>query len=149
MKQENAFSAYCAGAIERVREITAEFIEWNGPADVASRALSELKFHEDTLRRGFKFRKRHGPELGMADSDAYFSEKVVGMMSFAAMSIDQSQRGGYSADKIVENVDHYSYLVARMVVAAWTGRSRRPATDKAIRSASFEHSDALKRLVDR
>jgi hypothetical protein len=46
-------------------------------------------------------------------------------------------------------VNHYSYLVAQLVAAEWVGRSARPATEKAVKGASFQNEEALRRLANR
>ena len=149
MKSANGFSLVAQRANERIRQIARDALGGNAVGDAKHRLLEELLFHEETLKQAFRFRKENGPSLGDADSDAYFSEKLTAEVSFVQMAIDPSQRGGYATEKIIENVDHYSYLVARLVAAKWGSRAEKPATDLAIRDSSFDNREALARLASR
>ena len=149
MAHGNAFSAVASDALRRVRDIVDRFVGHEVPVEARERLLDELKLHETTLARAFRFRQRNGPPLGPADTEAYFSEKLAALSSFARMALTPEARGGFGSEEIVEGVSHYSYLVARLVAARWESRSRRPAADRIIRETAFEHREALARLADR
>ncbi len=104
---------------------------------------------EQTLEAAFEYRKAWGPKLGPADSGNYFREKLNGFINFTRLALVPRERGNYTAQKIIENVDHYSYLVAKLVAAEWGSRARKPVSDKTIRKSSFENRDVLQRLADR
>lgn len=145
MRITNAFSTVSSSVIARVRNIAEEFVAVNLPAEARSALLDELNQHEKSLLAAFDYRKKHGPERGGADSDVYFKENLGGMISFVRLAVDPATRGGYTPGKIVENVDHYAYLVARLLVAEWKGSSSR----KVLKGASIDNSEALKRLANR
>lgn len=145
----NQFSPVATDSIARIRDIAKRFSDHDLPVEAIDRLLSEVSLHEVTLRKSFEFRKDHGPRLTNADTDAKFSEKLAGLTSFARMAIDKGLRVDYERSKINENIDHYSFFVAKLTCAEWHPRSRRPVSEKAIRDASVEYSDALKRLANR
>lgn len=149
MRSLNEFSSVAGSSIERVQDIGVIFASLRLPEEAKKRIEAELKCHEDTLIAAFEFRKSNGPELGPADSQGYFREKLRSMMSFARLVVRHEERDGYSAEKINDNISHYSYLVAKLVAAEWTSKARRPRTDKTIRESSFDNRDALSRLVNR
>ena len=150
MKSRNEYSVVSERAIKRVLEIVDDALGLELPSFVKSRWLDELKFQKATLEKAFAFRKSHGPRMSIADSDAYFSEKLGNMISFAEMAVDpELHGGGYSQQKISESVHHYSFLVSKLVVAKFQSRSSRPASDRAIKEASYDNRDALERLVNR
>lgn len=150
MKNRNGFSSVAGGAIERIRYIADDALSSENSGSARKRLLEELCFHEETLRRAFDFRKENGPVMSAADSDSYFSEKLCGMISFAKMAVDPTENDvGYLPGKIADNVDHYSYLVAKLVAADWKSRSGRPASDRTIKESSFDNREAMKRLVNR
>ena len=147
--KSNTYSPLAESAIDRVRQITNETVTSSLAPECRKRFLEELKFHGDTLKSAFEYRKLHGPERSMADSDAYFREKLGALLSFAQMAVDPALREDYSPLKIVDNVSHYSYLVAKLTATSVRSTTTRPATEKALSESSYEHHDALKRLVNR
>ncbi|AXX98336.1 hypothetical protein [Profundibacter amoris] len=150
MRQQNGYSLVAERAIERVRQIADDATRENLSVAARDRLIQELGFHRETLEQAFSFRKQHGPAMSMADSDTYFSEKLGGMISFAEMAVEPERHGGnYSKDKTLDNIGHYSYLVARLVAANWNSISRRPKSDKTLKESSFEHREAMERLVNR
>ena len=149
MERTSEFAPIAAAAIDRVQVLALNLLHFDLPKQAQDRALEELEFHAETLRRSFSYRKEFGPPLGSADSDAYFSEKLTGMIEFARMAICPALRGGYDSNRIAENVQHYSYLVSDLVAAPWKSRSKRPASDRILKRASSEYRDALQRLADR
>ena len=150
MKNQNGYSLIAGRAISRVRQIVDDVMNRESAPEVKDRLLEELKFHKNTLDLAFEFRKSHGPEKSVADTDVYFREKLGSMLSFAEMAIDPNMHGGgYSKEKISDNVSHYSHSVAKLVVADWISQSMRPVSDISIKDSSFENRDALKRLVSR
>jgi hypothetical protein len=149
LSNSNAFSIVASDAVARLRELSTTFVESELPEEALSCLLEEMAALEKTLEAAFEYRKVWGPKLGQADSSAYFREKLTGFLSFVRMAIVPRERGNYTAQKIIENVDHYSYLVAELVSAEWGSRARKPVSDKAIRKSSFENRDVLQRLADR
>lgn len=114
-KSRNA--THLKGVIERIKIITNDCIEADLPDYARDRLAGEIDFHEKTLAAGFEDRKRTGPEITAADSDAYFGEKLAGLSIFARMAVKPDEREGYGPEKIKENVDHYAYLVSGLVAA--------------------------------
>ena len=150
MARRNGFSRVSERAIQRILQIVSDVSEEEPCESAHNRLLEEIRFHKETLKTAFEFRKSHGPELSIADSDNYFSEKLGGFISFAEMAVDPSLHGGnYSSEKIEDNVNHYSYLVAKLVAANWFSRATRPVSDMSLKESSFENRDALERLVNR
>lgn len=149
MPQANDFSRVATDSIARLRDIVERFSTSPLPDEASRRLLAEIRQHEETLQAAFCYRKANGPALGGADSDAYFSEKLGALVDFVRMSVDPTLRGGFTPSEISENVAHYSYLVARLVVADWASRSRRPVSDKTLKESGFEHREALLRLASR
>lgn len=149
MTLKNKFSPVSGDSIERIKIISFTFLNQNIPVPARDRLIKELAFHEETLRAAFDFRKENGPALSIADSDSYFSEKLSGMLSFAEMAVDPAKREAYPTKQIVENINHYSYIVAKLVAADWTSTASRPASDLAIKNSSFDNREALTRLVNR
>ena len=150
MKEQNGYSLVAERAIERVSQIADDATRGNLSSAAKNRLIQELDFHRETLMKAFSYRKQHGPAMSMADSDTYFSEKLGEMISFAEMAVDPGRHsGGYSKDTTIDNIRHYSYLVARLVAANWNSISRRPKSDKTLKEASFENREALARLLNR
>ncbi|HHB83755.1 MAG TPA: hypothetical protein ENK61_09855 [Devosia sp.] len=150
MRKQNDFSILARHAIDSVREIVAVSLDFEFSDIIQNRLLEEIRFHKETLERAFEFRKTNGPKGDIVDSDVYFREKLGSMISFAEMGVDANQHGGgYSPDKISENVEYYSFLVAKLVVAKWESHSKRPVTDIVLKESSFDNREALQRLVNR
>lgn len=116
-KSRNA--AHLKDVIERVKDITASFADADLPDYARDRLSEELVLHRRTLELAFEDRREHGPEMSVADSDAYFAEKLSGMIEFAKMAVKPEIREGYDSEKIKENVDHFAYLVSGLVAADW------------------------------
>lgn len=98
-------------ALNRITQIADDCCESDLSAASVKRFIAEIDFHKNTMKMAFEDRKKNGPELGPADSDSYFSEKLTGLTSFADMAVDVGRREGYQPEKITENVAHYGYLV--------------------------------------
>ena len=101
---KNGFSPLTESAIDRIIQIAQENADADLLTTIRQRYSEELKFHEETLRRAFEYRKQKGPRLGPADSDAYFGEKLTALISFADMAINPELRENYTALKLVDNV---------------------------------------------
>lgn len=149
MSHSNDYSVLALPAIKRLQDISKLKLT-QVPSEVFSRLNEEIKFHEETLEFAFKYRTTHGPRLGQADSEVYFREKLSSLITFTEMAVDPLAHGGnYSKEKVIDNVNHYSHLVSKLVAVSWSSLSSKPASDKAIKDSAFENYDALKRLVDR
>lgn len=101
--------------LERLKTIAEKY--WDEelhPKEIDGLTL-EVAQHEANLRSLFEVRKQEGPSLGPADTDAYFSEKLVGVTSFVSMAYDPDERGEYSRNKATENIEHYAGLVQRLL----------------------------------
>ncbi|RYG93175.1 hypothetical protein EU803_03475 [Loktanella sp. IMCC34160] len=149
MRKENEYSPVAQSTLERLRDLASELLNAKIAPEARDRIAAELDLHEATLNDAFAYRQKHGPELGAADSLGYFREKLCGAMSFVRMAVGIDERGGYSDEKIIDNIDHYSFLVSRLLAVNWSSRSARPKTDRVIRESSFDNREALQRLVDR
>ena len=149
MSRKNQFSPVARDCIERVRDLAEQFNRRKLPMEARKRVLLELELHQSTLQEAFHYRRKHGPTLGGADSENYFNEKLGGMMEFARMAVSPQERGGYTPEKIIENLSHFSHRVAQLVAADWSSRSRRPVSDTTLKDSSFEHREALQRLATR
>lgn len=149
MSRKNQFSPVASDCIERIRDLAEQFMDRKLPMEARKRVLLELELHQLTLQEAFRYRRAHGPTLGGADSDAYFNEKLGGMMEFARMAVNPQEREGYTPEKIIEHLSHYSHRVAQLVATDWSSRSRRPVSDTALKDSSFEHREALQRLATR
>ncbi len=144
MRRSNDFSEVAGSAIERIRDLATRFVDRRLPREAMDSLSAELECHRQTLEQAFEFRKIHGPARSGADSDVYFREKLGAMIDSAKMAIDPELRGGFTGEKILENLDHYAYLTEDLVGAVWHSK-----TAQTLKESSFDNRDALKRLANR
>ncbi|MCF6232082.1 MAG: hypothetical protein L3J36_03105 [Rhodobacteraceae bacterium] len=98
-------------ALNRITQIADDCSESDLSAASVKRFIAEIDFHKKTMEMAFEDRKKNGPELGPADSDAYFSEKLVALISFASMAVDVGRRDDYKLEQIKDNITHFLYRV--------------------------------------
>ncbi|MEM0978363.1 MAG: hypothetical protein AAGJ34_12575 [Pseudomonadota bacterium] len=143
------FPKISTSAISRIREISSEFGDSHLSEDEETSLLRELYAHKKTLLSAFSQRQRFGDSLKLPESKAHFDEKLTGLVSFSRLALIRRERGNYQLDKILDNIDHYSYAVAKYLRAEWKSKSKRPASDLAIKKTTIVYDSELKRLADR
>lgn len=59
-----------------------------------------------------RFKPQPGRTLPASD---YLGEKLVGLLSFTRMALGAEERGGYTPENIIENVESYESAVLRLI----------------------------------